>query len=194
MNPFKAAVYAGTQTYHTVAEDRMRVASRFTREECEAALQLPGLQKTVAEAVRRRVRHLDKVSTVLHFTDHGQDFLRWELDARGVVIGCEPFQASVWVGNRVLHHQALRAGDIVHFVSKGDSASRNIRYLLERVEHKEAVNTSSAKKWAAVCSQCGPVEIIQKTKPKSCKTSIKVGSYGSTRRCGLPLAQHREIA
>lgn len=192
MNPFKAAVHNGTQTYYGTAEDRIHCASRFSRAECAAALQLPGLQKTVAAAVRRRLRHLDKVTAILHFTDHGQDFLRWELDARGVVIGCEPFQASVWVGNRVLQHQALRAGDIVHFVSKRDSASLNIRYPLERVENKGSV-TRSATKWAAVCPQCGEVEITQKTKPKSCKTSIDVGAC-STRRCGQPLEQQREVA
>lgn len=137
MNPFKAAVHDGIQTYYGTAEDRIHCVSRFTRAECEAALQLPGLQKTVAAAVQRRLRHLDKVTTVLHFMDCGQDFLRWELDATGTVIGCEPFQASIWCGARVLHHQALQTGDIVHFVHKGDSASLTIRYLLERVEHKE---------------------------------------------------------
>lgn len=137
MSPFKAAVYSGIQTYHTVAEDRIRVVSSFTRAQCDAALQLPGLQKTVAAAVHRRLRHLDKVSTVLHFMDCGQDFLRWELDATGKVIGCEPCQASIWCGTRVLLHRGLQAGDLVHFVREGDSASRHIRYVLDRVEHKE---------------------------------------------------------
>ena len=45
---------------------------------------------------------------------------------------------------------------------------------------------SAQKKWAAVCRQCGRVEIAQKTKPTSCKTVIKV-SAASERRCGLPL-------
>lgn len=48
------------------------------------------------------------------------------------------------------------------------------------------------KKWAAVCRQCGPVVIVQKTKPKSCKTSIRVGAY-STRLCGHPLEQQKEV-
>lgn len=52
---------------------------------------------------------------------------------------------------------------------------------------------STTKNWAAVCRQCGPVVIVQKTKPKSCKTSIQVGAY-STRLCGYPLEQQKELA
>lgn len=135
MNPFKAAVYAGIQTYHTVAEDRMRVASRFSREECAAALQLPGLQKTVAAVVQRRLRHLDQVVVRVHFEDHGQDFLRWEINAKGKVIGCEPFQASNWCGLEVWQPALLRAGDLVHFLDREDDSMRHIKYRAERVEH-----------------------------------------------------------
>ena len=140
-NPFAAGIHAGVQTYHCVAEDRIRAASRFDKAQCEAALQLPHLQKTVAAAVQRRMRYLDRITTVLHFTDHGQDFLRWELDVKGHVIGCEPAQAWLWLGKRVLFHEALRPGGLVHFVSKGDSDSRNIRYPLERVEHTQGSAT-----------------------------------------------------
>lgn len=135
MNPFKAGVHNGVQTYHCVAEDRIRVAAWFDRAQCDAALKLPGLQKTVAAVVQRRLRYFDKVATVLHFTDHGQDFLRWELDANGKVIGCEPFQGFVWKGKQVMFPDRLRAGDTVYYRSKGESTSADsIRYPLERVE------------------------------------------------------------
>lgn len=134
-NPFKAGEPGGVQTYYGTADDRILAVGRFDRIQCEAALQLPDLQKTVAAAVQRRLRHLDKVATVLHFTDHGQDFLRWELDARGKVIGCKPFQARVWCGKHVMHHEQLWAGDLVRYRTMGESASAdNIRYPLERVE------------------------------------------------------------
>lgn len=133
-NPFKAAIHAGFQTYYVTADDRINAITRFNRAQCEAALRMVDLQKMVANAVRRRLGHLDKVCTVIHFTDHGQDFLRWELDAKGKVIGCEPFQGTVWIGNRVLHHEKLRAGGTVHFVIKSDSSSHNIRYPIARVE------------------------------------------------------------
>ena len=48
------------------------------------------------------------------------------------------------------------------------------------------------KKWTAVCRQCGPVVIVQKTKPKSCKTSIRVGAY-NTRLCGYPLERVERV-
>lgn len=136
-NPFKAALHAGVQTYYCTAEDRIRLVAWFDRAQCEAALKLPDLQKTVAAAVQCRLRHFDQVATVLHFTDHGQDFLRWELDAKGKVIGCEPFQGFIWKGKVVMFPERLRAGDVVYFVNKGESASRSIRYPLERVERKE---------------------------------------------------------
>lgn len=140
LNPFKAGVHNGVQTYHCVAEDRIRMVAWFDRAKCEAALQLPGLQKTVADAVRRRLRYFDQVVTVLHFEDHGQDFLRWELDAKGKVIGCEPFQGFVWKGKYVMGHEQLQAGATVHYRTKGESTSAsNIRYPLARVERMERV-------------------------------------------------------
>lgn len=47
--------------------------------------------------------------------------------------------------------------------------------------------------WTAFCPHCGSVEIVQKTKPKSCKTEIAVGPI-NTRRCGLTLTQQTEKA
>ncbi|GKT19760.1 hypothetical protein AVHY2522_23665 [Acidovorax sp. SUPP2522] len=109
-NPFKAGAYDGVPTYHVTADDRLRLVGSFERAQCDAALLVPGLQKTVASAVHRRIRHLDRVATVVAFEDHGQDFLRWELDANGTVIGCEPFQASIWCGNVVIDHEKLVVG------------------------------------------------------------------------------------
>lgn len=134
-NPFKAAIYNGQQLYHLSAEDRARAVTWFDRAQCDAALKLQGLQKSVEAAVKRRLRHFDKVATVLHFTDHGQDFLRWELDVNGKVIGCEPFQGFFWKGKQVMFPDRLRAGDTVYYRSKGESTSvDSIRYPLERVE------------------------------------------------------------
>jgi len=134
-NPFNAGSHNGLQFYHLTAEDRASAVAWFDRAQCEAALKLPNLQKTVVVAVQRRLRHFDKVAIVLHFTDHGQDFLRWELDGMGKVIGCEPFQGFVWKGKYVMGHDRLRAGDTVHYRSMGESTSVScIRYPLERLE------------------------------------------------------------
>lgn len=61
-NPFKAGFHAGVQTYYCTAEDRVRMVSGFDRAQCNDALQLPHLQKTVLSAVQRRLRHLDKIA------------------------------------------------------------------------------------------------------------------------------------
>lgn len=59
---FKAGVYNGFQTYHCTVEDRIRAVRAFDLAQCEAALAMEGrgLQKTVAQAVRRRMRELRK--------------------------------------------------------------------------------------------------------------------------------------
>ncbi|WP_336834387.1 hypothetical protein [Sphingobacterium siyangense] len=53
----------------------------------------------------------------IHFEDNGQDFLWWEIDPDGVVVGCGPFQHNVWVGSTVINHLRLRAGGPVYFIS-----------------------------------------------------------------------------
>lgn len=42
-----------------------------------------------------------KKITKIIFEDHGQDFLRWEVEG-GVVVSSEPFQSSVWKGCKIL--------------------------------------------------------------------------------------------
>lgn len=132
-NPFKAGIYAGKQSYHTDAEDRIRVVANFDRAQCAAALKVEGLQLTVRRAVMARLRHLDKVAMTLHFEDHGQDFLRWELDRNGKVLASKPFQGSIWKGVKVLQPQLSRKGSIVRFVRPGESEEKTIRYPLTKV-------------------------------------------------------------
>lgn len=68
------------------------------------------------------------MNTVLTFDDQGQDFLRWVLDECGIVIGCEPFQESIWNGVRVLDFQNLTEGDLVSIETKTDV--RTLKYPL----------------------------------------------------------------
>lgn len=130
-NPFAAGIYAGRQTYHTTVEERIYAVFKFDRSQCEAALQLVGLQKTVAKAIHRRVRHLDKLAVRLHFEDHGQDFLWWDLDHAGKVIDAN-LQVSIWKGCSVLAVDKLRKGSIVHY--ERDGVGKSIRYPLTKVE------------------------------------------------------------
>lgn len=134
-NPFKAGEHNGMETYYVTVDDRICRVASFDRAQCKAALQVPHLQKTVAAAVQRRMRHLDKITTVLHFMDHGQDFLRWDLDAKGKVIDCGPFQGSLWIGRFVVHPEQLWVGELVRYRTAGDSAAAgSIRYPLVQIE------------------------------------------------------------
>lgn len=73
------------------------------------------------------------VVTVLHFEDHGQDFLRWFLDSTGKVIMSSPFQTSVWKGVQVEAHTILEDGDIVYIKSKHIGRT-TLNYRVEKVE------------------------------------------------------------
>lgn len=59
-NPFLAGTFDGRSTYHTDAVSRIARVRDFSRAQCEAALKVPGLQKTVEAVVRTRMRALDK--------------------------------------------------------------------------------------------------------------------------------------
>ena len=130
-NPFKAGMHDGRPMYDTDADSRIRAVSRFDRKQCEAAVRVAGLQKTVARAVQARLRYLDKVVVRLHFEDHGQDFLWWDLDQSGKVIGVN-LQQFAWIGCKVLGSHTLRKGSIVHY--ERDGTGHNIRYPLTKVE------------------------------------------------------------
>lgn len=38
----------------------------------------------------------------IHFEDHGQDFLEWDVDGAGLVVGSRPYQAGIWCGCKVI--------------------------------------------------------------------------------------------
>jgi len=59
-SPFAAGLYDGVQTYTTSAEDRLRAVKRFDLAQCNAALQIEGLQRTVERAVIARIRALER--------------------------------------------------------------------------------------------------------------------------------------
>lgn len=93
--------------------ERLQVVRWLNREKCEAALANVAnerLQATVVKALQARLRRLAKVVTTIHFEDHGQDFLEWDLDVNGKVIECRPFQAGIWCGRYVVNHTSLRKG------------------------------------------------------------------------------------
>jgi hypothetical protein len=57
-NPFAGKIPGRPEVQSVDAESRLRMVREFTLLECNQALHLPGLQKTVALALVRRVRAL----------------------------------------------------------------------------------------------------------------------------------------
>jgi len=72
----------------------------------------------------------------VHFEDHGQDFLEWDLED-GKVVDCRPFQAWLWNGSRV-HSTNIRPGLLLDITTKSGGRTR-LRYPIERVEEKASV-------------------------------------------------------
>lgn len=64
----------------------------------------------------------------IRFQDHGQDFLEWDLDAKGKVVACRPFQAWLWCKARVTNAETLRRGSLVTY--RMGRIERTVRYPL----------------------------------------------------------------
>lgn len=73
--------------------------------------------------------------TRIYFADHGQDFLYWDIDEHGKVVDCQPFQASVWVGAKVLNPHLLHVGGgVVINPSYDPDETLRMNYLIENLE------------------------------------------------------------
>lgn len=70
----------------------------------------------------------------VHFEDHGQDFLEWDIE-NGEVIACRPFQEWLWKGVHVLN-DTFHPGDIVHIITKGNQPN-TVKYPIESVEDQD---------------------------------------------------------
>lgn len=78
----------------------------------------------------------DRMMTI-YFEDKGQDFLEWDLDKDGQVIGCRPGQSWVWIGAKVLHCAEIRKGLRPLILLKGEQPAGFPRMLLHKVERYE---------------------------------------------------------
>jgi hypothetical protein len=68
------------------------------------------------------------VKTV-HFEDHGQDFLEWDVDTQNKVVACRPYQSSVWVGKRLV--AAPKKGGKCAYMHDGEL--HTIKYTVTKV-------------------------------------------------------------
>jgi len=72
----------------------------------------------------------------VYLENHGQDFLEWDIED-GVVVGCRPFQESVWVGTEV-YNPDIKPGQYL-IVTTSDGLPRQLLYPVEKVEEKACV-------------------------------------------------------
>jgi hypothetical protein len=73
-NPFFFKYYAGHPTYTLSVEDRLTRVREFTAEQCRTALAHAneiGLQKTVRQAIERRLRKFWRGHETVSVFDHG---------------------------------------------------------------------------------------------------------------------------
>lgn len=59
-HPFYSGTYNGRDCYCMTADDRVKRVAAFDLDVCRRALELPGLQSTVRQAIERRMRKLQK--------------------------------------------------------------------------------------------------------------------------------------
>lgn len=64
--------------------------------------------------------------------DHGQDFLEWDIDEKGVVVGVRPFQEWLWKGTRVLN-KIVREGSILKIRLPRRRTDTTLKYRVESV-------------------------------------------------------------
>ncbi|PRY90615.1 hypothetical protein [Mongoliibacter ruber] len=84
---------------------------------------------------------MDKIKR-LHFEDHGQDFLWWDLDKDGTVVNCGPFQQSIWIGSKLVNYSetVLKTGDRIFFVTNRNPDLMQLRYPIENIEEMEVTD------------------------------------------------------
>jgi hypothetical protein len=66
------------------------------------------------------------------FVDEGQDFLEWDIDEKGKVIDCRPFQGWLWIG-KIVHNKNIKPGDFLDFAGP-DGIHHKLIHAVDRVQ------------------------------------------------------------
>lgn len=78
----------------------------------------------------------------IQLEDHGQDFLIWDVNEDGKVIGCSPFQAWLWTKYTILNPlNSLGPGDELDIYREGDSPF-TLAYPVEKIERIDAAQVA----------------------------------------------------
>jgi len=64
--------------------------------------------------------------------DDGQDFLEWDINDKGEVVDCRPFQGFVWVGTKV-HNKDIKPSDLLDITTRGGYRCKLI-HAVEKVQ------------------------------------------------------------
>lgn len=73
------------------------------------------------------------------FEDHGQDFLEFDVEADGKIVGVRPFQFSTWSKHKVMNMEWLKVGnwvvldDIHGAFSKKPGGMLRIKYPIKSI-------------------------------------------------------------
>lgn len=66
------------------------------------------------------------------FVDDGQDFLEWDINDKGEVVDCRPFQGFVWIGMKV-HNKDIKPGDQLN-ITAPDGTPHRLIHAVEKVQ------------------------------------------------------------
>lgn len=85
----------------------------------------------------------------ISFVDSGQDFTEFYV-RDGVVIDCQPFQATIWVGFKVV--QAAEVGQYLQLENRTNGRKLCLQHVVEAVEDLPAAEADEtvkvAQEWA----------------------------------------------
>ena len=73
-----------------------------------------------------------KTKYIIHFEDHGQDFLEWHIDKDGYVLDSKPFQRNIWAGKHTIPDFVM-VGDKLPIWLDGESY---VNYPIKKIENK----------------------------------------------------------
>jgi hypothetical protein len=72
--------------------------------------------------------------TTIKFEDHGQDFLEWDIDDKGIVVDSRPCQAWLWNGTKVGDHENIKVGDFINIKPKAGVVGQ-LKYAVTEIHN-----------------------------------------------------------
>ena len=93
---------------------------------------------------------------MIHFEDHGQDFLRWTVSSGGDVVACEPFQSSIWCKAEIINRADLQVGVQPVYKFPGVERPLTLKYKIIAIHDAFDVKAEEAVRRTTdvVCSDC----------------------------------------